>query len=376
MTRSLHEHGISVTIATTHGREKRPRRVAGTVMSFPLGTTEFLPASFAYSPGLANWLEESVAQFNLLHIHTLFNYPSAKACAVARQQRVPYIVRPCGMLDPWSLRRSRWKKAAWMTLWGRRHLNSAAALHFTSTEEQRLTERLRLNAAGVVIPLGVEVLKRGLTDASGLKTVLFLSRLHPKKGLDLLIPALGDLARKRDDFRFVVAGGGEARHLKDVGRQLLEYGILGRTKLTGFVEGPDKAELLGEADIFVLPSYQENFGLAVAEAMAAGIPVVISDRVNLHPEVARYRAGLVTTLDRREIAAAIEKLLDDEALQREMGHNGQRLVQEKFNWASISRQIANLYDDVLRGNDSTARPSGANRFHLLSRQRHCALPHS
>ncbi len=376
MTRSLHEHGISVTIATTHGREEQPRRVAGTVMSFPLGTTEFLPASFAYSPGLANWLEETVTQFDLLHVHTLFNHPSANACAVAHKQRVPYIVRPCGMLDPWSLRRSRWKKAAWMTLWGRRHLNGAAALHFTSSEEQRLTERLRLNAAGVVVPLGVEVLKRGRTDASGLKTVLFLSRLHPKKGLDLLIPALGDLARKRDDFRFVVAGGGEARHLKDVGRQLLEHGILGRTKLTGFVAGPDKAELLGEADIFVLPSYQENFGLAVAEAMAAGIPVVISDRVNLHPEVARYRAGLVTTLDRREIAAAIEKLLDDEALQREMGHNGQRLVQEKFNWASISRQIANLYDNVLRGNDSTARPSGANRFHLLSRQRHCALPHS
>jgi glycosyltransferase involved in cell wall biosynthesis len=197
--------------------------------------------------------------------------------------------------------------------------------------------------------LGVEIFEPDRSDPpSSPKTVLFLSRIHPKKGLDVLIPALGDLARKRDDFALVLAGSGEVQYEREIARLLVQHDIVGRTAWAGFVHGTDKSALFARSNIFVLPSYQENFGLAVAEAMAAGIPVVISDRVNIHQEVARYRAGLVTALNRGEVAAALERLLDDEALQREMGNNGQRLVREKFSWSRIGAQIAELYKNTLR----------------------------
>ncbi len=348
MVRRLGERGVSVTVATTAADEPEVALdLPGVkVVRAPRARGRWWPASFAFSPALADWLERSVREFDLVHVHTVFNHPASSASAAARRYGVPFLVRPCGMLDPWSLRRRGLKKRIWMALRERRNLDAAAALHFTSVEEELATHELRLRPPGFVIPLGVELpaIRR---ERRAQKTVLFLSRLHPKKGLDLLIPALGELAKERDDFAFVLAGTGEPAYEREISDLLARYGLLARTTLSGFVSGSTKVDLLARADVFVLPSYQENFGIAVAEALAAGLPVVISDRVNIFHDVMQAGAGLVGPPTIEAVAAALRRLLDDDVLRERMGQNAHKLAQQRFSWNTVVAELFKSYQQVL-----------------------------
>lgn len=368
MCAELSRRGVSVTIATTHEKgadagvfSERLKDAGGALVHyFPKRLCRVSPSGFAFSPSLKKWLNGHLGEFDLIDIHTIFAYPSTQGCLCAIRYNMPYILRPCGMLDAWCLRRSRLKKAIWMLLYGRQIINRAAMLHFTSDDERKTIDALHITAPNVVIPLGVtqnekdegvdqSKLKSQLQRFSGKKKILFLSRIHPKKGLDLLIPALGLISKKRNDFIFILAGRGELKHQKQIKDLLSRHYLDDRTIITGFVEGIEKSAALSLADIFVLPSYQENFGLAVAEAMSAGLAVVISGQVNIHREVSNYNAGIVTACDAGEVAAAIERLLDDDAMRKKMGENGKRLVYEKFNWNIIIPKLINLYEQILGG---------------------------
>ena len=136
--------------------------------------------------------------------------------------------------------------------------------------------------------------------------IVFLSRLDHKKGLDRLLPAIGTLAMGRDNFALVIAGSGEREYEDQVHDLVLAHGLQEKVIFTGFVQGQDKMDLLRDADVFVLPSYDENFGLAVIEAMAVGAPVVISNNVGIHHKVTQYGAGLVTSCESDEIAHALK----------------------------------------------------------------------
>lgn len=366
MCKELRRHGIAVTIATTHDKGVNAGSFSGmlgdnagvTVHYFPKVLSGILPSGFAFSPALKKWLNQHVNEFDLVNVHTIFNYPSTQGCIAAIRYNVPYLLRTCGMLDRWSLRRSRLKKKIWMLLYGLRIINRASALHFTSEEESKALDTLRIKAAGVVLPIGVaqnennlglrqSILGSRLEQFADKKKILFLSRIHPKKGLDLLIPALGRLAKKRDDFIFILAGTGELKHLRRVKRLLNRHDLKGRTVITGFVEGGEKSAVFSLSDMFVLPSYQENFGLAVAEALSYGLAVVISNQVNICHDVSSYNAGIVTACNTGEIALGIEKLLEDDTLRKKMGENAKRLVYEKFNWGIIIPRLIKAYSQVL-----------------------------
>lgn len=366
LCKALARENLGVAIATTRTNGKTAVESV-IVHEFPRQFSFLLPRDFSYSQMLKEWLKKHLKQFDLVHVHTLFTYTSAQACRSARELNIPYILRPCGMLDPQCLEQSKLKKAIWMKLFERSNLDNAAAIHFTSDDERKAAGFLRLKAPNVVIPLGVDQsrlkekanespLDSRLKQFAGQKKILFLSRLHPKKGLDLLIPAIRAVAKKRDDFVFVLAGSGESQHEAEVLRLLCKTGIDQRTIVAGFMAVNEKWFVFSQSDLFVLPSYQENFGMAVAEAMAAGLPVVISDRVNIHHDVQAYKAGIVTKCDVQEIANAIETLLDNEAMRKEMGENGRRLVRDKFNWDVITPQIIKLYEQVLSGRKVESSP--------------------
>jgi glycosyltransferase involved in cell wall biosynthesis len=187
------------------------------------------------------------------------------------------------------------------------------------------------------------------------KVVLFLSRLDRKKGLDLLVPALGRLARERHDFVFLIAGGGEKGFAEEVARLLRDQGIIDRTLLIGQVNGDSKWRLLQEADVFVLTSYQENFGLVVGEAMAAGRSMVISRAVNGAAELEELRAALVVDLNVEEIAGAIGRLLADESLRRRLGEQAARVAVERFGWERAAEATERMYEAVLRGAEAAGR---------------------
>ncbi len=313
---------------------------------------------YGVSPGLADWLRSHVCDYDLVHIHGVFAHAAVSAAAAAVRTDVPYIVRPCGELDAESLRKNRTLKHGYLHVVGWRILNHAAAIHVTSAAEKASLEELGLGVPVVTIPLGADLVtesdlpaygefRRQYSGLAGRQLILFLSRIHPDKGLDLLLQALRGVAESRDDFVLAIAGSGPPSFERQVRRWATDLGLNSRLMFLGFLDGRRKYAALRDADLFVLPSYHENFGVAVVEAMSMGVPVLISDRVAIHPDVSAYGAGLVTPCDIHDITEALRRLLDSESLRRRMGENGRRLGQEKFTWSRVGADLLKLYRSIL-----------------------------
>ena len=233
----------------------------------------------------------------------------------------------------------------------------AATVLYTTEEEKRLAEPHACGAPGAVVPLGLDMaefddmpapggFRSGHPEIGDKTILLFFGRLHMKKGLDILARAFGKLARGRDDIHLVIAG--PDNDMRDrVSQWLRDEDVLEKTTFTGMVLGPDKRALLGDGDIFVLPSYSENFGIAVLEAMACAMPVVISDKVNIWREVEAGNAGRVTPCDVEAVARAIDELLNDKDAAREMGENGKAVVAEQFAWPKIALMLEDVYTSLI-----------------------------
>ena len=177
--------------------------------------------------------------------------------------------------------------------------------------------------------------------------ILFFGRVNFKKGLDILAKAFGAVARRREDVHLVIAGPDNEGWGDKARAWLGEEGLLARTTFTGMLLGPEKLAVLRDASLFVLPSYSENFGLAVIEAMAAGLPVIISDKVNIWREVHAGGAGRVIPCDAPALAEQILELLDNPDAARQMGQQGRSLVQERFQWPRIARRLAEAYGRII-----------------------------
>jgi len=312
---------------------------------------------YKVSPALAEALKTKIVAAYVVHIHSLYQFPSTIAAHYCRRFKVPYLLRPHGTLDPYLFRRHRPRKWLYEVAFERRNLRNAAAVHFVTGEEMRLACSLGLQFTPVVAPLGVDVDRSIIErrpdafastwpETVGKKVILFFGRLNFKKGLDILVRAFGRLARKRNDIVLVIAGPDTEGYGAKVRGWLEDEGVLDRTLFTGMLTGARKSAALSGATLFVLPSYSENFGIAVVEAMAAGQPVVISRHVNICREVADAEAGLVVNTDADEVARAMETLLDDPALAEQMGLNGKRLVRDCFTWDSAGPNLMDLYRRV------------------------------
>lgn len=371
LCQELKNQGIEVAIATTNADDYinsdatlKMQAMSNSVPTyyFTRQFSSFLPPEFAFSKALKKWLSQRIRDFDLLHIHYLFTYPSTIACYYANKYRIPYIVRPAGMLSHYSLKRSPFKKKIYILFFEKRNLKNAAAIHLTSKEEieeMDTVRNLQLNNKYVLVHNGLNlekfknleslkgVFRNQYLKTNGKKIILFLSRIDPKKGLDLLIPALRMLSQRRNDFVFILAGSGRKNYERWVRHALANAGLTELSILTGFLEGRMKFALLADANIFILPSYDENFGMAVAEAMAAGLPVIISNRVNIYNLVEAYQAGIVTELNSQDIALALERLLDDEHLRLEMGAQGKNLVEENFDVKKIAKQMLAIYSSLI-----------------------------
>jgi glycosyltransferase involved in cell wall biosynthesis len=182
---------------------------------------------------------------------------------------------------------------------------------------------------------------------------LFLGRLDFKKGLDLLSRAFGEIARKHADVHLVIAGPDEMGCIKQMRTWLAEEGILDRVTFTGMLSGKDKLAAFNDADVFVLSSYTENFGVALIEAMACGMPVVISDRVNIWREIAAAEAGLVTKCDVDDIYRGMSILINDRELKVKLGRNARGLVAERYTWDKNIDLMIDVYAKIITGKLST-----------------------
>jgi len=313
---------------------------------------------YKVSPRLASALRSSVPSFDLVHIDSLYQFPSTIAAHYCRKYGVPYLVRPHGTLDPYLYRRHSLRKRLYESLFERRNLTAAAAVHFTSPEEMRLAESSGLRFRGLIAPLGVEfesapadwehIVCAKWPELAGKEVLLFLSRLNFKKGLDILAYAFGRMYRRRKDLQLVIAGPDNDGYGRSVRKWLSAEGCLSSVTFTGMVQGTIKASLLKRARLFVLPSYTENFGIAVVEAMAAGLPVVISTKVNIWRQVKEAGAGLVVDTDPSEVADAVMSLVANPPMARQLGCRGYRLARDHFSWEAAGEHLLELYRTAAR----------------------------
>lgn len=314
------------------------------------------PSEFAYSRPFARWLASASSGYDLLHVHAIFSYPSTRAMATARRCGVPYLTRPLGQLCEWSLQQRSLKKRAYLRLVERANLDGAAAIHYTTEQEQREAAPLGFRTPGFVAPHGIDLppllpdaqaqLRQRLGLSTHAKIVLFLSRVHPKKGLELLIRAL---AKIQDDALFFLLVGNAETEAYDthIGELLRSTGLGARTRRLAFACGEWKQTLLQGADVFALTSHSENFGLAVVEALGARLPVIITPGVALADTVARHQAGKVVPMDEAAVADAVAWLLADRVLCQRMGEAGRRLVEQEFAWPSVAARLTAEYHRIL-----------------------------
>ncbi|MBE9109140.1 glycosyltransferase [Nodosilinea sp. LEGE 07298] len=315
--------------------------------------------AFIPSIGLTQWMVNNLNKYDIVHTHYLFCYAPTLAARLARQRNIPYVSSTIGQLTPWALQQSQRKKQIYSRLIERPTLNRAAAIHCTTPAEAKDAHCFGVSAPALVLPLGVNPTLVIFDAAARLRdrysllphctVVLFLSRLHEKKRPDFLLRAFAQLNPKSHGYHLLLAGSGDAAYCDRLQALAQSLGIADSVTFTGFVSGSDKDLLLQGSDIFALPSYSENFGIAVAEALAATLPVIITPEVQIAPDIAAAHAGLVVPGSLADWTAALSKLLSSKDWRLELGQNGQRLAQTKYNWPAIAEQLAQAYGDILAG---------------------------
>ena len=304
--------------------------------------------AYKYSRGLGKWLERHVADYDLIHIHAIFSYATLAAGRCCIDRKIPYIIRPLGSLDPWSMQRKRWLKSGLLRFGLDRILRQASVIHYTSKLEQQAAESLLGLGNGRVVanavsPSNVEIVEPGVENY-----ILYLGRLHEKKKLPLLIETFATIRSNpaMKGITLVIAGSGEKKMEQQLRQACRLHNCEDIVVFTGWIEGAEKAGLLRNARLVVLISENENYGISAVEAMSAGIPVLINRGVYLYPDVLEADAGWVNEDDANLSADLVEAIGNTDTSARKAA-NGLRLVAERFSWPAISRQVLSLYHDVL-----------------------------
>ena len=353
LCRALLDLGVQVEIVTTTaglGSEGRPSHCAEVPAT--LVPCWYSPRTrVVWAPGFRRSLRERLAARpgSILHDNGLWMQTNHDTAVLARRQRVPRVLSPRGMVTAWALQHKAWKKGLAWRLYQKRDLVDATAFHATSDDEAACLRRLGLSQPIAVVPNGIEVPPQvSRTSApAGPRVLLFLSRVHPNKGLLNLARAWAEV--RPNDWRCVIAGPDEDGHRAEVERAVRDAGVESEFSFAGLVQEAQKWDLFARADLFVLPSFSENFGLVVGEALAAGVPV-ITTRGTPWRELVTQRCGWWVDIGVEPLAAALREAVScSDAERAEMGRRGRRLVEEKYAWPAVAQQMKALYEWVLGG---------------------------
>ena len=300
-------------------------------------------------PGLAGvrafarLLEDSLSSASILHDHGLWLPTNHAAARAASKLSRPRVVSPRGMLSPWALRHRRWKKWAAWRLYQRADLDTATVLHATSPAEAEEIRRAGRRQPIAIIPNGVAV--PPLVQRAGLgvtpRRALFLSRLHPKKGLGHLLAAWA--AVRPPDWELIIAGPDEQGIGVGLARRAEELGVTGSVTFRGAVEDEEKWALYASAELFVLPTLSENYGLVVAEALASGLPV-ITTKAAPWPSLESHRCGWWIEVGVSPLIEALGAATrSSPQTLAALGERGRALVQQELSWPQVAAQMAAVY---------------------------------
>lgn len=363
----LVKSGIQVTVLTSdaNGPTRLDVVLRETVMVdgveviyYPLAKRSF--GTFFYSPELIRESVKRVHEFDLVGLEVLWSslaYPLSKAC---QKHHVPYVISAHGQLFPWSLRKSRLKKQIYWQLVGNNYINGAAALHCTDPVEANAVSQLGLHPPTFVVPNSLNTARFDVMPERGYyrqklgisheaKVLLFLGRLLPLKRPDIVIDVLAQIRSHYPDVHLILAGPDEDGMVGQLQQQALRLGCPKNVHLTGLLKSNEVLQVLADSDLLLMPTeIQENFGMAAAEAMAAGVPVLVSQGVPVGLWAEKAGAGRVLPCNVQAFTQAANELLADPDRMSMMGQRGRALVREKFDFDVTSRQMVSHYEAIVQ----------------------------
>jgi glycosyltransferase involved in cell wall biosynthesis len=305
-----------------------------------------------WDANLRRRLKNIVRAANGVHIHGIWETHCAMAAGIARACKRPYIVSAHGMLEPWALRHKRFKKALYAALSETRRLQRAACLRALTEDEVDDYRRLGLTNPIAIVPGGIEpqtsvnadLFLQTLPQLAGKRIVLFLGRLHPKKGVPLLIQAWARIAQQAEDAHLVIAGPDSENTLASLEKLTDELALRSSVTFAGMMSGELKWSALAASSLFVLPSYSEGFSVSVLEALAMSVPVVVTVPCHIR-EVAVHDCGWVIQPKLGPLESAIEEFLSLSPTQlAHMGERGRMLAHQRYHWSVVGKQMAEVYD--------------------------------
>ncbi|MFO0944576.1 MAG: glycosyltransferase [Planctomycetota bacterium] len=306
---------------------------------------------FGWSPSLRRAMSRVNGTDSLVHQHGIWTYLSVVCSEWRKRTGQPTVISPHGMLEAWALANSQWKKRLATRLYERANLAICSCIQATSESELASIRNFGLNRPVVLIPNGVDIPLLDLTersegkkpDADGRKILLFLSRIHPKKGLVNLLRGWAQVTEDAKDWRLVLAGPDEVGHIRQIKQLISDLAIGTSVEYVGPQYGAGKDHWLRRADAFVLPSFSEGFSIAVLEAMAYGLPVLMSPQCNF-PEAMRARVALCAEPQVETIARGLRNLFDLSPRDRvELGGRAREFVAREYSWKGVADRLGEVY---------------------------------
>ena len=345
LVKGLAELGVDITLMTIRSENMNIHAIEGTTAKLKV-----LSPSFSRKE-IAKYLADE--RFELIQIQSMWDLPYHKVMVEARRQNIPYIVTPRGMLEPWSLSQKKWKKKLAWWLYQRNDVQKSACVFTTAKMEAEHVRELGITTCKAVIPNGIET--DGYPCKSSIegvkKQVLFLSRVHVKKGIELLFEAWKRLHSDYADWQLFVIGNGETEYIHSLENRVESLGLKDSIKILPPVFGEAKIKVYQESALFCLPSFSENFGMVIAEAMSCGTPVITTTNCpwNILNET---NTGWCIDLSVDNLEHALREAMgvDANALY-DMGQRASKLIFDNFDYRSVTRKTLRLYEWLLNSGE-------------------------
>ena len=288
-------------------------------------------------------------KFDIVQMQSMWDLRYHKLAKICRKLNIPYVETPRGMLEPWSLAQKKWKKRLALWLYQMNDLNHAACIYTTADDEARNVKALGVKAPCSVIPNGIEVDSyKCRTSMEGVKNqVLFLSRIHVKKGIELLIEAWERIVKDFPGWSLLIVGNGEADYIESLRMMVKEHGVGESVRISEPVFGEAKVRLYQSSALFVLPSYSENFGMVIAEAMSCGVPV-ITTKYCPWEILNETNTGWWIDLSVDKLSDTLSNAMSmDLSMLFDMGQRASKLVHEKFDYRNVAKKTLQMYESLI-----------------------------
>ena len=354
LTRALTKKGVEVTLLATFREKIVPDEKFQKINQINLATGW----KYQFSFKVKQTIEKLVKNYNAIHIHGLWQFPLSYSAFCARRFRIPYVYHIHGMLNEWPLKHHSLRKKIYALVWERANLNHASSIICLNPREEANVLKFGVHAPITIIPNGVHLTDfqtlspkgRFLAkhpELSGKLLILFLGRIHPKKGIELLLAAFKKACENFHHIHLLLAGPEEDKHYANRLRQMVrEYRLDKQITFLGPIFAEEKKELLIDSNLFILSSHDEAFSIAVLEAMASGLPVIITNECGFQG-IESAGAGFLINYDVHQLARAMEHLIADEQKAKRMGEKGRELVLSHYHWDVIAEQLAQVYEKIV-----------------------------